>query len=308
SSDLHWVPGDTVIYDSNSNGTFDPSIDPLVMFYDANANGHWDQGETVVYDTERDGLFHTGVDKLINGTLLPNMTPIILDPHMRMVDTNLNGRWDNGEPIVYDADNDNIYIASDVVINRGNSGALFLGESLTEPVLVGTTLPIGTTVKVDPKIHYVESNGNTVWDFGESIIYDNNTNNVYDSLDTVVLGSPPAPGSILHDPVIAGPIPTAGAILKSDPHIEFVNSTKASYWVSGETVVYDGNGNNLYDAGEQVIAGGAGPEGVWDQGETVVYDSDSATNSTYASTDQTVNGTAPLSGSFGKSDPHILYF
>jgi len=303
----HWVPGDTVIYDSNSNGTFDASIDPHVMYYDANANGRWDQGETAVYDPDKDGIYNHLSDKVINGTALPDTTPLSLDTHMRIVDTNLNGHWDVGEPVIYDADNDNVYMAGDIVINRGNPGALFPGEILTEPVLVGSAPPISTSVKVDPKMRYVESNGNTVWDPGESIIYDNNTNNVYDSLDGVVIGSPPTPGSILHDPIIAGPTPTVGSNLKIDSHIEFVNATRTAHWISVDPVVYDSNGNNLYEAGESVIAGGTGPDGFWDQGETVVYDSDSATNSTYASIDQVVNGTAPVSGTVLRSDPHVKF-
>jgi hypothetical protein len=304
----HWIPGDTVVYDSNSNGTFDQSIDPAVAYYNSSGTSHWTQGEPVVYDPDHDYFVSRAQgDKAINGTLPPDGTPLNFDPHMRIVDTDLNGHWDFGEPVVYHLETDNIYDAPDVVIYRGNAGSLFIGVSLTEPVLVGAAPQIGTAVKVDPKMRYVESNGNTVWDFGESIIYDNNTNNVYDSLDTVVLGSPPAPGSVLHDPVIAGPVPTVGAILKSDSHIEFVNSTGVGHWVLGETVVYDGDGNNLYDAGEQVIAGGAGPDGVWDQGETVVYDSDSAINNTYASTDQKINGTVPLPGTVLSRDSRIKF-
>jgi len=93
--------------------------------------------------------------------------------------------------------------------------------------------------------------------------------------------------------------------LKSDPKIKIQSS--AGVWNLGEPVAYDGNGNNLYDVGEAVIACGAGTDGVWDQGEPVVYDIDSATNSTYASTDPVINGTAPVPGATIRGDYHIKF-
>ncbi|TMI62173.1 hypothetical protein E6H16_06395, partial [Candidatus Bathyarchaeota archaeon] len=78
----------------------------------------------------------------------------------------------------------------------------------------------------------------------------------------------------------------------------FVGSPQAcsssTVWVAGAIVIVDANGNNVYDAGEQVVAGSApligtvgfkadpkikfidsNPNGVYDFGETVVYDNGS---------------------------------
>jgi len=307
----HWTPGDTVIYDSNSNGFFDASIDPWVMYYNSSGASHWVPGETVVYDTDHNRVYDKfGGDKIINGTSLPDQTPLTFDSKIRIVDPDLNGHWDIGEPVIYDADNGtsdgNIYVSSDTIISAGSPGLLLLGASLTEPVLFGTAPPVGTTVKIDPKMKYVETNGNTIWEFGEAVVYDNNTNNVYDSSDTVVIGSPPIAGSILRDPLIAGAgVPAFGTLLKTDPNIKIAAATGP--WNLGAPVVYDSNGNNLYDIGESVIAGGAGPSGVWTQGEGVFYDSDSATNSTLSSTDPVINGTSPLPGTPMRFDAHIKF-
>jgi len=304
NSNNHWDVGESVIYDSNSNGYFNASLDPQVIYYDANGNSRWDQGETVVYDTNNNQMFDHLSDKVINGTVLPDGTPLRLDSHVRIVDSNLNGHWDSGEPVLYDGNSNNVYDVTDVIISAGTPGSLVLGQVLTEPVLAGSTPAIGTGVKVDPKMKYVESNGNTVWDPGEAIVYDNNIDNAYDSGDSAILGSPPSPGSLLRAPVIAGSVPPFNTLLKIDPKIRIVSN---GVWSPGTSVVYDSNSNNLYDVGEPIVAGGAPPDGVWDQGEPVVYDSDSTTNNTYASTDPIINGTAPLPGTVIRADYHIRF-
>jgi hypothetical protein len=67
-----------------------------------------------------------------------------------------------------------------------------------EPVIAGTAPAVGTLLKSDLRIKYVETDGNKVWDPGESVVYDVNLNNIYD-------GGPPA--TQLAEPVIAGAAP-----------------------------------------------------------------------------------------------------
>jgi len=74
-----------------------------------------------------------------------------------------------------------------------------------------------------------------------------------------------------------------------DTKIKYVDSNADNIWNSGEPVVYDSNGNDVYDFGEQVIAGtptvgqslktdsrikfwDSNGNTVWDAGESVVYD------------------------------------
>ncbi len=181
-------------------------------------------------------------------------TSLKSDANVKFVDANGNGVWDPGETVVYDTDSNGLY----------DTG---------EPVIAGTAPTNGALLKADPKIRFVDSNGNNVWDGGEAIIYDTNSDNVYDTADSV--------------------IPLA---LKTDPKLKFVDSDNNNVWDPGETVVYDTNNNGVYDTGplaEPIIAGRAPTNGtllktdskvkfvdannnnVWDTGETVVYDSDS---------------------------------
>src|SRR2546427_411682 len=83
---------------------------------------------------------------------------------------------------------------------------------------------------------------------------------------------------------------TSGMIFDRDNKIRFVNTLGTFFWKPGEPVVYDTNGNGIYDTGDVVIAGSAPPLGTpleldplfgyldlngnghWDTGEPVAYD------------------------------------
>src|SRR4029077_2483948 len=59
------------------------------------------------------------------------------------------------------------------------------------------------------------------------------------------------------DQIINGTAPLSGTVLKSDPHIKFVDSSSIGHWVMGDTVIYDSNNDNLYEPGKLIIAGTA---------------------------------------------------
>ncbi|TMI25713.1 hypothetical protein E6H30_05195 [Candidatus Bathyarchaeota archaeon] len=62
------------------------------------------------------------------------------------------------------------------------------------PSLAG--LPaVGLALKTDPLIRYVDANGNNVWNFGESVVYDTNNNSVYDAGEQVTAGATPLVGT-----------------------------------------------------------------------------------------------------------------
>src|SRR2546430_13930071 len=47
----------------------------------------------------------------------------------------------------------------------------------------------------DIKLKFADTNGNGLWDPGESIVYDSNGNNLYDIAEPVIVGTAPAIGT-----------------------------------------------------------------------------------------------------------------
>ncbi len=133
---------------------------------------------------------------------IPALTATLDDPKITFTDTNNNGVWDFGESIVYDTNANGVYDGG-------------------EPVITGATPASGTAVKDDPKIRFWD---NTLvdgfWSSPEPVIYDANSNGLYDTGELLFLG-----GSLT--------------------------------WNPGEVVVYDTNGNGVYDAGDVLLAGAA---------------------------------------------------
>ncbi len=176
-----------------------------------------------------------------------------------------------------------------------------LGFSTAQQVPMGTTLspdtklkfvdvapPNATTLKLDPRIRYLDQNSNNHWIPGDPVAYDSDNDNVSRSID----------------PVIAGTLPI-GSQLKFDPLIKYVDISNSSVWHTGDAVVYDTNSNNLYTVGKPMIAGMPVPAGTpltpdthikyigsptgWAPSNPVVYDSSSA-------------------GTYSASlDPHIMF-
>jgi hypothetical protein len=300
-----WDVGETVVYDSINQGYFNATIDPRIQYFDGDGNGVYDPGpDSVIYNSLGATTYKTG-DFVIAGPIPPTDGSGILtiDHHFHFVDNLLSGHWVNGDTVVYDADSDHIYVTGDLVV-RGSAPAN--GTYLTEPVLSGTRPAVGTSLKFDSKMKYVETDGNAYWNPGEAVVYDTDSNNLFDlCCDTVVLGIPALGGTLLSEPVIAGTIPLIGTSVKSDPNLKFIDVARTGLWGPGETVVYDANGNSLYDRGETTIANGAPGSGTWIPGAVVVYDNNS--NSLYDSGEAVVAGTQPLNGIPLGSDTRIRY-
>jgi hypothetical protein len=145
---------------SNQTVTFDATSS-----YDSDnptGAGHGIQPESVVYDTNGDGSYNAGIDTTIfgptpvdgtslgygqtcyNGTCRPAHNR---DPNLLFNDTNHNGVWDPGEPVIYDTDNSLTYTPGDVLVS-------------------GPTPALGTALSTDPKIQYVDLHTNSIWDNG----------------------------------------------------------------------------------------------------------------------------------------------
>jgi hypothetical protein len=107
--------------------------------------------EDVVYDTNGNGLYDAG-EPIVNFNLTQqkpaNGTPLATDPHIKYYDADHNGVWDTNETVVYDTSSTNLYASSD-------------------PTIAGTSLPpVNGPLSTDPKLMYVESDNNNVWDPG----------------------------------------------------------------------------------------------------------------------------------------------
>ncbi|HEV2119758.1 MAG TPA: dockerin type I domain-containing protein [Candidatus Bathyarchaeia archaeon] len=237
-------------------------VDSRIRFVDTNNNGHWDSGETVIYDANNDTLYNFG-DSIIAGTPPAYSTPLKSDSHLKFVDTNLDNVWDQGEPVVYDANNNGLYDAGELVVGG---------------------LPVAPTsaLKTDAKLKFFDTNGNGVWSLGKPVAYDVNNDGLYSAsldpkikfVDTPPASTPNAPGTwasgktVIYDAdnsgtyttgdiVISGTAPALGTNLSVDSKIRFVDSNRTGSWTSGDAVVYDANNDNIFETGEPVIANGA---------------------------------------------------
>ena len=143
--------------------------------------------------------------------------------------------------------------------NIGVSGGIWMNHTL-DPFGPTGFSPIST--RDSSGTIYIESNYPAVFTFGdffniwgepfnsscawyycaapvEPVVYDTNSNNLYDS----------------GEPVIAGTTLSTGTLLVTDSHIKFVDSNNNGVWNPGKTVVYDTDNNGVYDSGEPVING-----------------------------------------------------
>jgi hypothetical protein len=100
------------------------------------------------------------------------------DSRITFYDLNGNFAWDTGESVAYDADRDRKY----------DTG---------EPVILGSAPPNQGLVQDDPKTRLVDSNSNGGWDSGESVIYDSDNDNVYESGEPVIAVAP-AVGTVFY--------------------------------------------------------------------------------------------------------------
>lgn len=92
--------------------------------------------------------------------------------------------------------------------------------------------------------------GNYCTRAAEPIIYDANSNNVYDpSTDTNV--------SLTPNP-LSPRLPPPGASLASDSHIMFASVNSSLVWNANESIVYDANRNGVYDQGDSGLYVGRG--------------------------------------------------
>jgi len=121
---------------STSQGT--PTIDPRIKYWETGTDIYWNTTETVVFDPDADGFFNPATDWILYNRGVPPTNQVLsTDLKIKYVDTNLNGYWDPGEPIVYDLYNEGVYdfALNDPVIN----GTVVAGSLLQDPIRKQTT-------------------------------------------------------------------------------------------------------------------------------------------------------------------------
>lgn len=222
---------------------------PKVRFIDLNGNNAYGVGETLVFDSQPNAVVDAS-DTVVSAS---QRTPIA---RIKFIDGapgsgDLN-RFNTGEKLVLDADHNGAVSVGDTIVSTDPPTAVIagnpdIGKPLLEVEIVLTvtwTSPItGTSLKDDVKIRYVDSNNNDVWNAGEAVFYDSNSNGLYD----------------VAEPMIALAAPPIGTASKDDPKIRYVDRDNDNVRDLNEYVNYDTNSNAVYDSGEPVILG-AGPE------------------------------------------------
>jgi hypothetical protein len=113
---------------SQGNATYDPRI----KYYETGGNVYWNTTETVVFDPDADGTYNAATDTILYDRGIGNGTMLSNDLRIKYVDTNVNGRWDTGEPVVYDLKDEGIYdLANNDPVIYGNPIA---GSFLQDPI------------------------------------------------------------------------------------------------------------------------------------------------------------------------------
>jgi len=180
-------------------------------------------------------------DSIANGTRLGN------DTRIQFVDSNSNNSWEIGEPVVYDTNYNNFTDAGEPII----AGSPLVGQRLNND----------TSARFN--LRFNDVNRNTSWDPSEDVVYDANSNILYDAGEpmvaggnhawdegeTVILDSNSNGTYDLGEAVLVGTTPTPGTGLRIDANILFVDTNNDNSWTTGESAALDRNVNSIYDFG-----------------------------------------------------------
>jgi parallel beta-helix repeat protein len=103
----------------------------------------------------------------------------------------------------------------------------------------------GFSLKTDSKIMFVDTNGDSLWDFNETVVYDSDGNGRYETGEPII-------GSV------NATSPTAGTVLKSFSGLKFADRYGDGIWRREDAVVNDTNNDNVFEASEPAIGGVGG--------------------------------------------------
>src|SRR6266705_578790 len=112
------------------------------------------------------------------------------DPHIKFWDSVGNGIWQSGESVIYDANLDGKYETGEPSSGGCTDGA-------GNPTVCTQYPPDGTALATDPKIKFVDTNGNSAWDLGEPIVWDHFNTDIVNYYDPIIIGPKPDAGTLL---------------------------------------------------------------------------------------------------------------
>jgi hypothetical protein len=122
------------------------SSDPRLKYYDQDGNRVYDTNtDTVVYDVNNNGQYDPGVDIIVAGSVVPPAgQPLRTDSRIMFFDENSNGHWDQfvPPPILYDHGKDQVRCVSrDLALSNGKFWTIFLWYPNTANEIQGGCLP-----------------------------------------------------------------------------------------------------------------------------------------------------------------------
>ena len=162
-----WNSGESVVYDVNDNNQFDltdiiidgnpsqPSValtvDPKLVFLDANHNSVWDEGESVVYDSDGNGKFHPG-EPVVAGAE-PDVSRIVLGS-VEMAYSTVNGSFENRFPYKVSVSPDTGVLPNPGTVTADvNVSLVWTTSSFLEIINLATTsVPSDTTASLSPNM------------------------------------------------------------------------------------------------------------------------------------------------------------
>jgi hypothetical protein len=118
--------------------------------------------DPVVYDTNNNGAYDNGepvVNFNVTHVVPASNTPLIADSKIMFYDANNNGVWNSNEAVIYDADGNGRYDLNDIPI-------------------AGTQVPpLGSPLSTDSRLKFVDTDGTGSWDPGQPppVMSDGNT-------------------------------------------------------------------------------------------------------------------------------------
>jgi hypothetical protein len=266
-----WAPGKAIVYDANGDRVYETG-EP-VIYGSTPATG------TRLKFDARIGFvdgFGYGVWKPGDFVVYDPNTDSVFDPHLMYVDSDNNNVWDPGESIVYKANSTNATFG-------GTGRCTGTSQPGSDCVIIGSVPSSTTILRIDPQIKFVDLNGDGLWEPGETLVYDVN-NGVNGNSGQYVSNDIAIPALI------------------ADPNLRFIGS--GSTWTSGNTVVYDRNGNGVYDGGIMYVKDILANH--WVPGDTVVYHNNGAVN-VYGFTDTLITGTSDDIGKALNNDPGLRF-
>ena len=146
------------IWSSEARLTYSPGIDNFPSVVQDQKGTIWmvwerRNPESVVYDTNNNGIYDSG-EPVIVGTGLVSGAVLKIDPKLKFVNAtnNPSETWTPGKTVAYDTNNNGIY----------DTG---------EPIIAGATPPAGTRLQSDSKVKYFDANNDNVWDYLPAAIY-----------------------------------------------------------------------------------------------------------------------------------------